>query len=225
MRKLTRTAALLAGLAVVLTAAMPVAGCGGGRGGQGGQGATINLQGIKNLSGSVSHLEARLSQKAVYFPAKKYLAALAAGSHIGQIEIPRLGVYEWVVEGTTSEILEKGAGHIGGTTVPGLGGNFAVAGDRVLYSAPFLRLEQLAPGDQVLAHMPYGDFSYLVESKTNVPPTEVSVLNPKGYDSITLSTCDPPWDMQTRIIISGRLAGVELRDGNGPGLASNSART
>ncbi len=151
----------------------------------------------------------RLNQTMIIPSARKYLAGLTAESRIGQIEIPRLGVREWLVHGSTKAALEKGAGHIEGTSVPGLGGNFGVAGDRVLYSAPFLRLDQLQAGDDVMVHMPYADFTYKVESRTNVDPTEVSVLNPRGYDSVTLSTCDPPWDLKTRLIVFARLAGVE----------------
>ncbi len=49
-------------------------------------------------------------------------------------------------------------------------------------------------------------FTYKAEVKTNVDPSEVSVLKPRGYDSVTLSTCDPPWGLSTRIIIFARLA-------------------
>ena len=57
--------------------------------------------------------------------------------------------------------------------------------------------------------MPYGLFTYEVESKTNVADNEVSVLKPKGYDSVTLSTCDPPWQLDTRMIVSAKLVGTE----------------
>ncbi len=147
----------------------------------------------------------RLSQAVVQLPAKNLLRQSQAGRSIGLIELPRIGVMERIIEGSSTASLEKGAGHIEGTSVPGLGGNFAIAGDRVLYSAPFLRLDQMEVGDNVVIHMAYADFTYQVESKTNVDPTDVGVLKARGYDSLTLSTCDPPWDLQTRIIVSGRL--------------------
>jgi len=155
------------------------------------------------------HLGKRLTNLVVTIPAKRYQSSLQAQQRIGSIEIPRIGIREWIIQGTSTEELKLGAGHIEGTTIPGLGGNFGIAGDRVLYSAPFLRMEQLEPGDEVLIHMPYADFTYLVENKTNVLNTEVSVLRPKGYDSVTLSTCDPPWQLDTRMIISAKLAAME----------------
>jgi len=169
----------------------------------------IHSEGIsKRTTAAASRIDQRLNQLMILLPAKKYVKQLQARQRLGQIEIPRLGVREWIVQGTAKEDLELGAGHIEGTTIPGLGGNFAIAGDRVLYSAPFLRLDQLEVGDEMLIHMPYADFTYQVESKTNVAPTDVGVLKPRGYDSVTLSTCDPPWDLQTRIIISAHLAGT-----------------
>lgn len=156
-------------------------------------------------------LEKRVTNLLVTLPAKRYQASLQEKQRIGSIEIPRLGIREWVIQGSSTESLKLGAGHIEGTSIPGLGGNFAVAGDRVLYSAPFLRMEQLEPGDELLVHMPYGEFTYQVEIKTNVDPTEVSVLKPRGYDSVTLSTCDPPWDLETRIIIFAKLVKTESR--------------
>lgn len=156
-------------------------------------------------------LDKRVSNLIVNIPAKKYQATLQVKQRIGSIEIPRVGIREWVIQGTSTEELKLGAGHIEGTSIPGLGGNFAIAGDRVLYSAPFLRMEQLEPGDELLVHMPYGDFTYQVEIKTNVDPTEVSVLKPRGYDSVTLSTCDPPWGLSTRIIIFAKLVKTEPR--------------
>jgi len=186
------------------------AGCGG---------EEQQIPGLRIKEGAISkktavmadHLGNRVSQLVVTIPAKKYQATLQVKQRIGSIEIPRIGIREWVIQGTSTEELQLGAGHIEGTSIPGLGGNFAIAGDRVLYSAPFLRLEQMEAGDELLVHMPYGDFVYQVEIKTNVVPTEVSVLRPRGYDSVTLSTCDPPWGLETRIIIFARLVDTEPR--------------
>lgn len=160
----------------------------------------------RQVSTSSKLLGDSLQQFMISQPAKKLITELQPGQRFGQIEIPRLGIREWIVQGTSKESLEKGAGHIEGTSMPGLGGNFALAGDRVLYTSPFLRLDQLEVGDELIIHLPYADFTYKAEEKTAVDPNEVSVLNPRGYDSVTLSTCDPPWGLSTRIIIFARLA-------------------
>ncbi|MDO8736485.1 MAG: class E sortase [Thermoleophilia bacterium] len=165
----------------------------------------------RKTAAMADRLDKRLKNLVVTIPAKKYQSSLQVQQRLGSIEIPRIGIREWIIQGTSTEELKMGAGHIEGTSIPGLGGNFGIAGDRVLYSAPFLRMEQLVPGDEVLIHMPYADFTYLVENKTNVLNTEVSVLKPRGYDSVTLSTCDPPWQLDTRMIIFAKLAVTEPR--------------
>jgi len=127
---------------------------------------------------------------------------------VGEISIPRIGVELMVVEGSDKEALAKGPGHIEETSLPGAGGNFAVAGDRVLYGAPFLNLDEVEPGDEVSVHMPYATFVYRVNDKFIVTPDDVSVLQPVGYETITLLTCDPPWDIKQRIIVRGELVDV-----------------
>ncbi|MHB9111686.1 MAG: sortase [Thermoleophilia bacterium] len=197
-------------LPLILLALLAGAGCGGEK--QQLPGSRINMDAIGSKTAVMAEgLDKRVSLMAVTISAKKYRTALQMKQRIGSIEIPRIGIREWVIQGASTEELKLGAGHIEETSIPGLGGNFAIAGDRVLYSAPFLRLEQMQVGDELLVHMPYADFVYQVEIKTNVDPTDISVLNPRGYDSVTLSTCDPIWDLQTRIIIFARLVNTVPR--------------
>ena len=57
-------------------------------------------------------------------------AALHKGDVLGRIDIPRLGLSVAVLEGTSSQVLRLGAGHIEGTPLPGQPGNSGVAGHR-----------------------------------------------------------------------------------------------
>ena len=141
------------------------------------------------LRGEAAALDARL----------KYL------DPVGEISIPGIGVKSMIVEGSDKEALKKGPGHIEETGLPGLGGNFAVAGDRVLYGAPFLSLNEVKVGDEVKVKMPYATLVYRVRDSFIVTPDDVSVLRPVGYEAITLLTCDPPWDIKQRIVIRGEL--------------------
>lgn len=127
---------------------------------------------------------------------------------VGEISIPGIGVDLMVVQGADKEALKKGPGHIEETSLPGAGGNFAVAGDRVLYGAPFLNLNEVRIGDEIRVKMPYATFVYTVRESFIVTPDDVSVLQPVGYEAITLLTCDPPWDIKQRIVIRGELVKV-----------------
>ncbi|MFA5810215.1 MAG: class E sortase [Thermoleophilia bacterium] len=136
-------------------------------------------------------------------------AGLAYLDPVGEIYLPKIDVRWMMVQGSDKEALKKGPGHIQETTLPGAGGNFAVAGDRVLYGAPFLNLNEITVGDQVKIRMPYGTFIYRVNDTFIVTPDDVSVLQPVGYDAITLLTCDPPWDIKQRIVVRGILESVQ----------------
>lgn len=127
---------------------------------------------------------------------------------VGEISLPKIGVKLMMVQGADKEALKKGPGHIEETSLPGMGGNFAVAGDRVLYGAPFLNLNEIAPGDEVKVKMPYATFVYRVKETFIVTPDDVSVLQPVGYDAVTLLTCDPPWDIKQRIVVRGELVDI-----------------
>lgn len=203
----TASTGLISACLSVVVLLLAVTGCGGE---ENAAGAALPLNQLArppaDLSGTAGLTLVNMKKTAARFSAQ-----LADQHPFGQVEIPRIGVREWMVQGTTKESMTLGTGHIEETPLPGMGGNFGLAGDRVLYTAPFLRLDQLQKGDDVLIHMPYGDLTYRVEGITDVQPTEVSVLNPKGYDSITLSTCNPTWQVDTRMIISARLVDAESK--------------
>lgn len=131
---------------------------------------------------------------------------------VGEINIPGIGCRWMIVEGADDEALKKGPGHIEETMLPGEGGNFAVAGDRVLYGAPFLDLDDVEIGDEISVRMPYGTFRYRVTETFIVTPDDVSVLDSTGDETITLLTCDPPWDIKQRIVVRGELEDVEKPD-------------
>jgi sortase A len=147
--------------------------------------------------------------------AVSFQATLVDEQPVARLEIPRIGVSTIVVEGTDRGSLLKGPGHIKGTPIPGMQGNFAVAGDRVLYGAPFLKLNDLENGDEIFVTTPYGKFTYAVIDKHLTLPEDVSVLQSNGKEEITLITCDPPWDTSHRLIVRGSCTSASLLNVNG----------
>jgi len=140
--------------------------------------------------------------------AEAIAAGLAYLDPVGEISIPSINCDWMIVEGSDDGALSRGPGHIQETQLPGMGGNFAVAGDRVLYGAPFLDLDDVVVGDEVTVRMPYATFVYRVNETFIVTPDDTSVLRPVGYDAITLLTCDPPWDVKQRIVVRGELTDI-----------------
>ncbi len=115
-----------------------------------------------------------------------------------------------IVEGVTAEALESGPGRYPGTAYPGEAGNFAVAGHRTTYGAPFWNLDQLQEGDEVHVTDREGTrWVYVVAEQRIVAPTDISVLEPDplGNDrpTLTLTTCNPRWSQRERLIVFAEL--------------------
>jgi sortase A len=123
------------------------------------------------------------------------------GDAIGKLEIPSIGVSEYVVEGTDTGNLRKGPGHYPETPLPGEPGTVAVAGHRTTYGAPFRDLDKVKRGDEIIFDTPFGRFIYRVEEKRIVDDQDLSVLEPVGYKRLLLSACHPLYSAAQRIII------------------------
>lgn len=128
-----------------------------------------------------------------------------SGDAVAVIRIPKIGVDNAVVQGTSVADLRRGPGHYPLTPLPGQLGNAAIAGHRTTYGAPFNRLDELAPGDPILVATLDGTFRYLVTEQLIVSPKEVSVLDPTPDATLTLTTCHPKYSASQRLIVKARL--------------------
>ena len=128
------------------------------------------------------------------------------GDAIAKIEIPAIGVSEYVVEGTDTASLRKGPGHYPETPLPGDQGTAAIAGHRTTYGAPFRRIDKMKPGQVVRIDMPDARLVYRVEKTKIVDDQDLSVLNSVGYQRLMLSACHPLYSAAQRIIVFARLA-------------------
>jgi sortase A len=126
---------------------------------------------------------------------------------VARLEIPAIGLDQYVIEGTGKDDLRKGPGHYTGSPLPGRPGNAAIAGHRTTYGAPFNRLDELKAGDVVVATTTAGRFRYLVSGSQTVPPTNLAVLADQGDDRLTLTTCTPKFSASHRLVVVARLQG------------------
>ena len=144
-------------------------------------------------------------------------AAPAEGEAVGVIRIPKIGAEKFIVEGTTKTDLKKGPGHYIGTPLPGQAGNAAIAGHRTTYGAPFNRIDELVPGDQVEIYTSQGRFIYKVLPPPDgvgiergpgwytVRPSESSVLDNTEENRLTLTACHPKYSASQRIVVTAAL--------------------
>jgi sortase A len=126
------------------------------------------------------------------------------GDAIARIEIPAIGVSDYVVEGTDTASLRKGPGHYPETPLPGDPGTAAIAGHRTTYGAPFRNIDDLRRGQRIVIDMPDGRFLYRVERTTVVDDQDLSVLEPVGYRRLMLSACHPLYSAAERVIVFAR---------------------
>lgn len=127
------------------------------------------------------------------------------GEAIARISIPKIGVDQIVVEGVARDDLKKGPGHYPQTPLPGQPGNAAIAGHRTTYGQPFHRVDELAPGDEIIVTTRQGTFRYEVSGTEIVAPSQVEVIEDRGDDRLTLTSCHPKYSARQRIIVSALL--------------------
>jgi sortase A len=142
------------------------------------------------------------------------LAPPPEGEPLGIIEMPSIDVARMMVAGVNKADLRKGPGHYPGTPLPGQPGNSGIAGHRTTYGAPFNRIDELVPGDEIIVSTVQGRFVYQVVPAPGsdrawfvVDPSDVSVLDPTGDNRITLTACHPEYSARQRIIVQAVLVG------------------
>ncbi|HEX3940892.1 MAG TPA: class D sortase, partial [Acidobacteriaceae bacterium] len=107
---------------------------------------------------------------------------------IGRMEVRRLGLSLFVVEGTDESTLRRAAGHIAGTALPGQVGNIGIAAHRDTFFRP---LRKVRRDDVITLTTPGGEYRYRVVSTKIVRPEDVAVLSSDGNEILTLVTCYP----------------------------------
>lgn len=128
-------------------------------------------------------------------------------SVIGIVTIPCIDVKLPIYHGTDAEILEKGVGHLEGTSFPagGSGTHAVLTGHTGLSSAKmFTDLTQLEEGDYFFITCLDRNVAYVVDQIRVVDPTDVSNLAiiPDG-DYCTLVTCTPYGVNSHRLLVRG----------------------
>ena len=140
----------------------------------------------------------------------------ANGDPIGHIRIPAIGVDFIVIQGVDISDLKEGPGHFPQTPLPGQPGNVALAGHRTTYLAPFARLDELKPGDDISFETVQGTFTYKVDAHPGAPgdepsghfivkPSQVEILDQDGTNKVTLMACNPKYSARERIVVTGTL--------------------
>ena len=113
---------------------------------------------------------------------------LREGDLLGKLWIPRIGISVIVLQGTETETLMLGGGHIPGTPLPGVEGNVVIAAHRDTF---FRKVEGILPGDSIQFATPRGTWEYIVDSSETVDPEDTRAMESRGREELTLITCYP----------------------------------
>ena len=124
---------------------------------------------------------------------------------MGAVEIPGINVYPPIYHGTSADVLNIGAGHLMGTSVP-VGGestHSVLTGHRGLPTAElFTDLDQVREGDVFYIHILKETLAYRVYDIETVLPEQVDSLSiQEGRDLVTLVTCTPYGINSHRLLI------------------------
>ena len=138
---------------------------------------------------------------------------------MGYIEIPSISVYLPIYHSTSDAILERGVGHLIGTSLPVggestravLSGHSGMARDRM-----FTDLEDVEEGDVFYIHILNEVLAYRVFDIQVVLPEEVELLTiSRGRDLVSLVTCTPFGINSHRLIVTGERIPYDAEDESG----------
>lgn len=135
------------------------------------------------------------------------LLNLSGNGMMGYIEIPEIHQRLAIYHGTGDEVLQKGCGHIAGTSLPvgGKSTHSVLAAHRGLPSAKlFTDIDRLKEGDEFYVFVLNHTLAYKVDQIKTVKPDNLDDLQiVKGKDYVTLFTCTPYAVNTHRLLVRG----------------------
>jgi len=128
------------------------------------------------------------------------------GSPVALLEIPRLGMRDVVVQGTTSGDLAKGPGLRSDSVLPGQAGSSVVYGRRRAYGGPFRNVLSLSLGDTITTTTGLGVAHYRVTAIRDAS-APFSVTPGVRTDQLILVTSDAPLVPSRTMLVVSTLVG------------------
>jgi sortase A len=140
-------------------------------------------------------------------PAPDYLEIMNINGVMGQVEIPAIDVLLPIFHTTTDEVLNRGVGHIEGTSFPigGIGSHAVLTGHSGLpHTRMFTDLEEIGIGDVFFVRVLNKTLAYEIDDINVVLPYEIETLRVRqDADFVTLITCTPYGINSHRLLLRG----------------------
>ena len=158
---------------------------------------------------NTQHKPIRYSNAAVSEAGSDYedLLNFKGNGVMGYVEVPKISVYLPIYHGTDGATLERGVGHLLGSSLPVGGesthcvltGHTGMSNQRL-----FTDLEQLSEGDVFYLHILDQVLAYQVDAINTVEPYDTALLcGVEGRDLCTLITCTPYGVNSHRLLVRG----------------------
>lgn len=136
-----------------------------------------------------------------------YAEMLKVKEKIGVVHIPKINISLPLYAGTAESILQKGIGHLEGTSLPvgGVNTHSVITAHRGLPEARlFTDLDQMELGDVFSVETMAGELFYKVDDIEVVEPDETDKVKIiEGKDYLTLLTCTPYMINSHRLLVRG----------------------
>ena len=142
-------------------------------------------------------------------PDAEYMACLnlTGDGMMGYVQIPKIDIKLPIYHTVSTEVLEKAAGHLEGSSLPvgGVDTHAVISAHRGLPSAAlFTDLDKLKEGDHFLISVLDEILCYEVDQISVVEPSETEALKVEpGKDLATLLTCTPYGVNSHRLLVRG----------------------
>ena len=140
-------------------------------------------------------------------PPYEDLLNLANNGIMGYIMIPAINIDLPIYHGTTGAAMEKGAGHMEGTSLPvgGIGTHAVISAHSGMASAKlFTDLDKLKLGDVFFVTVCNEKLAYEVDNIAVVEPTDIDLIRiDTQQDYVTLLTCTPYGVNTHRLLVRG----------------------
>ena len=148
-------------------------------------------------------------------PDREYMSCLnlTGDGMMGYVEIPKINIKIPVYHTVSTEILEKAAGHLEGSSLPtgGESTHAVISAHRGLPSASlFTNLDKMEDGDHFLLYILDDILCYEVDKISVVDPEDTKdLVVEEGKDFVTLLTCTPYGVNTQRLLVRGHRVDYE----------------
>lgn len=114
-----------------------------------------------------------------------------------------------VVQGTSSDNMDRGFWHFPLSQYPGEKGNCVIIGHRFEYLPPakntFYNLDKINIGDNIVIKQGEDIFTYIVTNIEVAEKNDISILKDTSDYRLTLVTCTPLWTSKQRLVITAKM--------------------